>query len=87
VEQLHEQPRLSAALTAITAAVVGVILNLAVKFATHALWPVSSQAFDWFTAIVALAAFVAMLRFKAGLIPAIGVCAVLGLAWRTVSSD
>ncbi len=39
VEQLHDKPALSAALTAITAAVVGVILNLAITFSTHALWP------------------------------------------------
>jgi len=83
VEQLREQPRLSAALTAITAAVVGVILNLAVKFSEHALWPNGAGSFDWFTAIVAVAAFVAMQRFKAGLIPVISVCALLGLVWKT----
>jgi chromate transporter len=81
VEQLREQPRLSAAMTAITAAVVGVILNLAVKFSEHALWP-QSGGFDWFTAVVAIAAFVAMQRFKVGLIPVIGVCALLGLVWK-----
>jgi hypothetical protein len=49
IEKLGEQPRLSAALTAITAAVVGVILNLGVKFTTHALWP-ASGGFDVFIA-------------------------------------
>ena len=68
------------ALSAITAAVVGVILNLGVKFSIHALWPAGH--FDWFTAAVALAAFVAMQRFKLGLIPTIGACAVLGLVWK-----
>jgi chromate transporter len=44
IEKLGEQPRLSAALTAITAAVVGVILNLGVKFSTHALWPAAAAS-------------------------------------------
>ena len=79
VENLRTQPRLGAALTAITAAVVGVILNLGVKFSIHALWP--AEQFDWFIAGLAAAAFVAMQRFKAGLIPTIAACAVLGLVW------
>ncbi len=78
IEKLGEQPRLSAALTAITAAVVGVILNLGVKFTTHALWP-ASGGFDVFVAALAIAAFIAMQRFKIGLMPVIGACAVLGL--------
>lgn len=82
IDKLGEQPRLSAALTAITAAVVGVILNLGVKFAIHAMWPEPGREFDAFIAMVAVAAFVAMQRFKFGLMPVIGVCAVLGLAWR-----
>jgi chromate transporter len=84
IENLRSQPRLSAALTAITAAVVGVILNLAVQFAIYAFWPEPSHEFDWFIAALAIAAFVAMQRFNAGLIPAIGICALLGLAWRLI---
>jgi chromate transporter len=82
VETLGEQPRLSAALTAITAAVVGVILNLGVKFAIHAMWPDPGRLFDPFVALVAAAAFVAMQRFKVGLMPVIGTCAALGLVWK-----
>lgn len=82
VERLRRRPRLNAALTAITAAVVGVILNLGVKFAAHALWPEPSHHFDWFIAIVAIAAFVAVQRFKAGIVPTIAACAVLGLVWK-----
>jgi len=78
IEKLGEQPKLSAALTAITAAVVGVILNLGVKFATHALCPAGS-GFDVFIATLAVAAFIAMQRFKVGLMPVIGACAVAGL--------
>ena len=84
VEQLRNQPRLGAAMTAITAAVVGVILNLGVKFATDALWPHPAPTFDAFVAVVALLAFVSMQKFKAGLLPTIGVCALLGLLWRSL---
>ena len=81
IEQLHDQPRLRAALTAITAAVVGVILNLSVQLGSHALG-LASGGFDLFVAVVAVVAFVAMERFKAGIMPIIGVCAVLGLVWH-----
>ncbi len=78
IEKLGQQPRLSAALTAITAAVVGVILNLGVHFTTHSLWPTTGK-FDVFVAGLAVISFTAMQRFKVGLMPVIGVCAVLGL--------
>lgn len=78
IEKLGEQPRLSAALTAITAAVVGVILNLGVKFAAHALWP-AIGGFDVFIAVLTVLSFIAMERFKIGLMPVIGACAVSGL--------
>jgi len=78
IETLGEKPRLSAALTAITAAVVGVILNLGVQFAVHALWP-ADGGFDGLVAVLAVLAFIAMQRFKVGLMPTIGACAALGL--------
>ena len=85
VEHLGELPRLSASLMAITAAVVGVILNLAVKFAIHSLWPdpAPGQAvrFDVFVAVVAVGSLVALQRFHVGLMRVIGSCAVLGLIW------
>jgi chromate transporter len=79
IEKLGQQPKLSAALTAITAAVVGVILNLGVKFTQDALWP-KSGSLDLFVAVLTIAAFIAIQRFKIGLMPVIGVCAALGLA-------
>ncbi len=81
VEKLRSQPRLGAALTAVTAAVVGVILNLGVKFSEHALWPEEAGGLDGFVAVMAVAAFVAMQRFKVGLIHVIGVCALAGWVW------
>ena len=88
VERLRDQPRLGAALTAITAAVVGVMLNLAVFFAWHALWPDgwkndgAVHGLDVFVAALSLAAFMAMQRYKLGVMSVIGICAVLGLAWK-----
>jgi len=55
-------------LTAITAAVVGVILNLAIWFAWHALRP-EGGGFDSFVAVIALGSWIAMERFRTGVIP------------------
>ncbi len=78
VESLRSMPRLGASLTAITAAVVGVILNLGVKFSIHALWPEPGHGFDAFVAITACAAFVAMRKFRAPFTAVLGACALLG---------
>jgi chromate transporter len=82
VERTRHEIAFTAPLTAITAAVVGVILNLAVFFAWHVLWPTGFEgAFEWFPALVGVAAFMALWRYKLGIIPVIGACAVAGLAW------
>ena len=86
VEATRGEMRFTAPLTGITAAVVGVILNLAVFFAWHTFWPQGTAEapftgpFEWFPVIVAVAAFVAMWKFKADIMRVIGVCALLGLA-------
>ena len=83
IETTHGDLRFTAPLTGITAAVVGVILNLAVFFAYHVLWPEGRTGpFDWVSAVIGVAAFAALFRFKAGIIPVIAVCAALGLAAR-----
>lgn len=81
VEGLRERPGIAAALTAITAAVVGVILNLAIWFAWHALVP-AAGTFDWFVAVLAVGSWIAMERFKIGVIPTLGACAMLGIIWK-----
>ena len=83
VEGLRARPGLASALTAITAAVVGVILNLAIWFGWHALVPRPGQL-DYFVAVVAISAWVAMERLKTGVIPTLAVCAALGVAWKWV---
>jgi chromate transporter len=83
VERLGQMPKLSAALTAITAAVVGVILNLGVTFADHSLWPRLAGGargpLDLFVAVAAVLSFIAMQRFKVSLMRCIGACAAFGL--------
>jgi chromate transporter len=71
----------------ITAAVVGVVLNLAVFFAYHVLWPQGLGAgFEWLSAIIGIAAFAALWRFKIGVIPVIAACGGTGLALYLILS-
>jgi chromate transporter len=81
VETTHGNLRFTAPLTGITAAVVGVIVNLAVFFAWHVLWPRGLDGpFDWVSAAIGAAAFVALLRFKLGVMQVVGASALAGLA-------
>jgi chromate transporter len=80
IETTHGDLRFTAPLAGITAAVVGVVLNLAVFFAYHVLWPDGFDGrFERFSALLGLAAFVTLFRFKAGVIPVIAACAAIGL--------
>jgi chromate transporter len=96
IERLRGNPALSAALTAITAAVVGVILNLAIWFAIHTLFgqvrriggvdlPVLASL-NVPALLMSIAAMTAMFRFRIGVLPALGTCAVLGAAYVVVLS-
>jgi chromate transporter len=83
VETTHGDLKFTAPLTAITAAVVGVILNLALFFAYHVLWPDGfAGKFDIASALIALGAAVALLRWKAKVIHVIAACAAVGLLVR-----
>ena len=79
IEQLRGNDKLTSALTAVTAAIVGVILNLAVWFALHVFFP--SAGVDWFAVILCAAAFVAMLRYKIDIVPVVVASGVLGLIY------
>lgn len=78
IERLQGNRRLSSALTAVTAAVVGVILNLAIWFGLHTLLP-KHGAVDWLAVVVACAAFVGMVKWKWEIVPIVLAAAVLGL--------
>jgi chromate transporter len=96
VERLRENRALSASLAAITAAVVGVILNLALWFALHFLFgevaqmpagPLRLDVPRWTTldveaTLLSAAALIAILRFKLGMLTVIAACAVAGMLLR-----
>ena len=92
-ESLRGNRSISAALSAITAAVVGVVMNLAVWFALHVVFrevrtfevfgigpdlPVLASI-DWRAALLSVAAMIAMLRFQVGMIPTLAACAIAGV--------
>ena len=85
VESTHNDLKFTAPLSAITAAVVGVILNLALFFGYHLLWPQGfSGAFDWASALIALGAAIALFKFKRNVMHVIAACAVVGLAFSLI---
>lgn len=91
VEATRGAIHFTAPLTGITAAVVGVILNLAVFFAYHVLWPQGLagpfgldtlfNGFEWFSALLGAAALVALVRYQVGIIPVILACGAAGLVY------
>lgn len=98
IEGLGKRPRLSGALAAITAAVVGVILNLSVWFALHVLfakvarlpgmfkpWMPDWSTLDAAALALSLIAALALLRFHLGLVKTLALCAALGAAWKLLA--
>jgi len=80
VEATHGDLKFTAPLTAITAAVVGVILNLVLFFADHVLWPQGhAGAFDAAAAVITTGAAIALFRFDTGIVRTLAACAVVGL--------
>ena len=83
IEILRKNKQLGTALSAITAAVVGVVLNLAVLFTYHTLLP-DAGGFDWYALAAAVIAFIGMMRYKWGMIPVITGSALAGFIWKTM---
>ncbi|MEW6777577.1 MAG: chromate efflux transporter, partial [Bdellovibrionota bacterium] len=81
IERLRGVALLSSSLSAITAAVVGVVLNLAVWFGLHVLFP-EAGGFDWFVAVVAAVSFVLLHRFKWEAVPVVLGSGLLGLIYK-----
>ena len=80
VESTQNDLKFTAPLTAITAAVVGVILNLALFFGYHTVWPQGFGApLDITSALIALAAAIALLKYKLNVMQVIAVCGLLGV--------
>ncbi len=86
IELLANDRRLRAVLVGVTAAVVGVIANLAVFFATKVLFPdgVSVAGLDVFALVVAVASFVVLQRFRVPIYLLVPVGAILGMVWTLV---
>jgi len=91
VETTHGQLRFTAPLTGITAAVVGVIVNLALFFAWHVFWPGGwtsgspAGGIDALSLAIGVGAGVALFRFKANVIMVILACGAAGLVVRALT--
>jgi chromate transporter len=91
VEATRGELRFTAPLTAVTAAVVGVIFNLATFFAWHTFWPAATAAapfsgpFDAVAVIITVGALVALWKLRIDIMKVIGVCAALGLLLSLVA--
>ena len=84
IEQLRGNKSITSTLSTVTAAVVGVILNLAVWFGLHVLFP-EGKAIDWFALTVGLVAFFGMLRFKWNVVPVVLGSGAAGLLYQLIA--
>jgi chromate transporter len=83
IESTHNDLKFTAPLSTITAAVVGVILNLAMFFGYHTLWPQGfGEAIDMPSALIALGAAIALFKYKHNVMHVIGVCGLMGILIR-----
>jgi chromate transporter len=98
IEQLRGNVALTGALSSITAAVVGVILNLAIWFAIHTVfrqtvpirafglafdWPVAASLNPW-ALLLSVSAVIAIFRFKTGLLQTLAGSAAAGAAFHVI---
>ena len=81
IEQMRGNVHLSSVLSAITAAVVGVVLNLAVWFAIHALFP-QARELDWFLFALSIASFILMTYWKWGVVRVVLISAIAGMVFK-----
>ena len=100
IETLRDNKTLNAAMSAITASVVGVVLNLAIWFAIHTVFrqtvpirffPLSFESpqltsVDPWALALSVAAAIAIFRFKVGMIPALGACCAAGVVLYLVGA-
>lgn len=81
IESLRNNRNLTGALSGVTAAVVGVVLNLALVFGIAVIFPGGlSGNIDWFSAVVSIAAFIALYKFKADVLMVVLIGGLIGLA-------
>ena len=85
IERMRGEVKLTSALSSITAAVVGVVLNLAVWFGLHTLFP-ERGIVNWFAVVVGLVAFLGMWRWKGDVVPVVLGSGVLGLIYHVATN-
>jgi len=83
IEQLYGDKALTTTLSAVTAAVVGVILNLAIWFGWHVLFPAPNRV-DWFALALSAALFAGLLKWKWNVVPVVLCASALGLLYKTI---
>src|SRR5260370_9693916 len=81
IEKLRGNEALTTTLSAVTAAVVGVVLDLAAWFGLHVIFP-SANTIDWFAAIIAPIAFTGMTQWRWGIIPVILGAGLIGFIFK-----
>ena len=89
VESTQSNLNFTAPLTAITAAIVGVIINLALFFAYHTLWPQGVESgwlmqLDWIALAIGILASALLFYWKMNIMKLLGICAVLGIAVKSL---
>ena len=97
IEAIGKRPKLSGALAAITAAVVGVILNLSLWFGLHVLFGQVQRGTGWFRPWVpdwghldgfalglSVLAAIALLRFRLSIISTLMICGAAGVVWKAI---
>jgi chromate transporter len=87
IEALRGNKKLTGALTGVTAAVVGVILNLALVFGVAVIWPQGlSGSINWFAAVLSVLPFIAFYQLKFDVLWAVLAGGVVGLGWTLLSA-
>lgn len=88
IEVLRGNRSLTGALTGVTAAVVGVILNLAIVFGAAVIWPSGiAQGPNWFSLLMGIGSFIALYRFKADVLWVVLAGGLIGLAWTLLRAQ
>jgi chromate transporter len=83
IEQLRGNKNLTASLSSVTAAVVGVVLNLALWFGLHTMIP-TKGSIDWFLLSLSSVCFVVLHRWKVDIVPVVLISAILGLIYKVI---
>lgn len=83
IEKFRDNTKLSFSLSSITAAVVGVVLNLSVWFGLQVLIPMD-EGFNWFAVVIGLGSLAAIQWFRVGVLPVIGASGMIGLLWYQI---